>query len=55
VAAASRTADAPELRAGNDTLVSGVILTILYIWRRDVLIVIFAQVATDLWGLMRPV
>lgn len=51
----SRTVDAPELRTGSDTLVSGVILTILYVWRSDVLIVIFAQIPTDLWGLMRRV
>lgn len=36
------------------TLVSGGILTLLYIWRRDVLMLICAHVATDLWGLMRP-
>lgn len=36
------------------TLVSGGILTLLYIWRRDVLMLICAHVATDLWGLIRP-
>lgn len=37
------------------TLVSGGILTLLYIWRRDVLMLICAHVATDLWSLIRPV
>lgn len=34
------------------TLVSGGVMTILYIWRRDVLMLICAHVATDLWGLL---
>ncbi|MFG1276768.1 hypothetical protein [Xanthobacter autotrophicus] len=29
-------------------------LTILYVWRCDVLIVIFAHVATDLWASCGP-
>jgi membrane protease YdiL (CAAX protease family) len=36
------------------TLISGGVLTLLYTWRRDVLMLICAHVATDLWGLMRP-
>lgn len=36
------------------TLVSGGILTILYIWKRDIVMLIVAHVATDLYGLMVP-
>lgn len=35
------------------TLVSGGVMTALYIWRRDVLMLMCAHVATDLWGLLR--
>jgi membrane protease YdiL (CAAX protease family) len=34
------------------TLVSGGLLTALYLWRRDVLFLILAHVATDLYGLV---
>jgi membrane protease YdiL (CAAX protease family) len=34
------------------TLVSGAILTLSYIWRRDIVALILAHVATDLWGLL---
>ncbi len=34
------------------TLASGAVLTLLYLWRRDVLMLMVAHVATDLTGLM---
>ena len=34
------------------TIASGGILTALYLWRRDVLFLMLAHVATDLFGLM---
>ena len=34
------------------TLVSGAILTALYLWRRDVVFLMLAHVATDLYGLL---
>lgn len=40
------------LGAAATTLVSGAILTMLYIWKRDILMLILAHVGTDLYGLV---
>jgi membrane protease YdiL (CAAX protease family) len=34
------------------TLVSGGLLTALYVWRRDITALVLAHVATDLYGLV---
>ena len=34
------------------TAVSGAILTLCYLWRRDIIALIAAHVATDMWGLV---
>jgi membrane protease YdiL (CAAX protease family) len=40
------------LAAALTTLVSGGILAAVYVWRRDVVALIFAHVATDLYGIL---
>ncbi|HVN00592.1 MAG TPA: CPBP family intramembrane glutamic endopeptidase [Caulobacteraceae bacterium] len=38
--------------AALSTVVSGGLLTAVYLWRRDIVLLILAHVATDLWGLV---
>ena len=40
------------LAAALTALVSGGILAAVYVWRRDVVALIFAYVATDLYGIL---